>query len=572
MSLAEISPTDAGPEESARVSGRSGQILARFPAHMEAARRGKLLGDVVTAVAGDLDMLSARLAAIRRAHRLADADELTDLLLIAARHGITRGELELLFMRFDRARRFATDLEQTSDDASRNAAAEALVDLWAVAEPHPRLPLFAAPVAGGGSLDLNAAKTRLLVNVTDALHYRGLTEAVRTRVGRIAALHAEGNGTVRALLAGAANALDLQIGPIVHSDDRFWHAARVTDRLRLSHPVPAPTPDDSTHEALQALPAAAEIIGIEENPLWRNSTDNSERRHGDLFNIPHRGFERSLLQIRITGVDNGRTLGPMLVNRDEGEGIGFTGTVPADKTLVFDEDGQALLDGADVSAQCFAWKGACFAETNPGARLDFVFDGPGLAADKRAAHFVKTTSPNALDRRAIVPEAGDSLQTGDKPPPLGIAIGLIRFAFFVQEAHFGSREGSPQAPVTRTVTPRIRAAILDRAVFAPLTRGTGEVAAKVALSWIEHRAFTVRLLIPPRFRKLEDDAEGTNVRRWLGLAVERFRPVGIDLRIEFIDDRWVLGESQLASGNGDLIQQLKSATTLWEAPIENAHN
>jgi len=58
---------------------RSIAILARFPQHLEATRRGKRLPVVVDALAGDLDVLATQLAAVRRAHRLADADELADL-------------------------------------------------------------------------------------------------------------------------------------------------------------------------------------------------------------------------------------------------------------------------------------------------------------------------------------------------------------------------------------------------------------------------------------------------------------------------------------------------------------
>jgi hypothetical protein len=542
------------------MSGRSQQVLSRFPAHMEAGRPGKVLGAVAEAIAGDLDMLSARLAAIRRAHRLGDADELTDLLLIGARHGITKGELELLFMRFGRARQFAASLAETGADAERDAAAEALIDLWSIAAPHPRLPLFAPPVADGGSADLNAAKDRLIARATEALRYGELTEALRGRIGRISALHASGNGTVQALMEGAANALDLQIGPIVHSSDRYWHAAPVTDRLQLSHSVP--DPENSEQQVSEVLEPASEIIGLEENPLSRVTTDNTERRHGETFKVPHRGFERSLLQIHVTGVEHDRTVGPMFVNRDEGHGLGFVGTVPNGKTLVFVEEGRVLLDGADVTSQAFAWQGACFAGTDLDARLDFVFDGPGRDPKKRAATFVTTTPVNALDREAVFPGSGENL------PMPGIAVGATRFAFFVQEAHFGSREGTPEAPIVRTVTPRTRAGFMDGSVFAPETLGGGEVAAKVALSWLEHRAFAVRLLIPPRFRLLEDDPEGTEVRRRLAIAVERFRPVGIELRVEFIDDRWVLGQGQLTSGDGDLIDQLRSATALWEAPAE----
>jgi hypothetical protein len=238
------------------------------------------------------------------------------------------------------------------------------------------------------------------------------------------------------------------------------------------------------------------------------------------------------------------------------------GTVSAGKTLVFVEEGRVLLDGDDVTSQSFAWQGACFAGSDLDAKLDFAFDGPGRDPKKRAARFVTTTPADALDREAVFPGAGENL------PMPGITVGATRFAFFVQEAHFASREGPAEAPTARIVTPRVRAGFMDASVFAPGALGAGEVAAKVALSWLEHRAFALRLLIPPRFRRLDNDPEGTEVRRRLSLAVERFRPVGVELRVEFIDDRWVLDQGELASGDGDLIDQLKSAAALWEAPAE----
>lgn len=547
------------------MSARSGQILARFPAHLEAARPGKVLGDAIEAVALDLDMLAARLAAVRRAHRLSDADELADLLLIAARHGITEGELELVVMRFARARKLLADLAKASDDAARDTAAEALINLWSVAGEHPRLALFAPPVAGGGAPDLNAARARLIPSGAEALRYGQLTDAVRARVGRIASLNAAGNGTVPAVMAGAANALDLEIGPITHSADRFWHAAPVFDRRRLSRPVPQLGKDGKPTgaEFPEPLGVAEELIGLEENPLWRDTTDSTGRRHGELFTLIRRGFERALLQIRITGEANNRTKGPMFVNRDEGHGVGFTGTVPHGSALVFTEEGRALLDGVDVTSLAFAWRGGCFAETDARSPFDFVFDGEGRDPKKSPARFVEMKPSVALDREAVFPNAGESL------PMPGIAVGVTRLAFFVQEGHFASREGTPEAPAVRTVTPRTRAALMDASVFAPGAAETRQIAAEVALSWLEHRAFAVRLLIPSRFHGLEDDPEGTEVLRRVVIAVERFRPVGIELKVEFVDDRWVLGSGLLTSGEGvDPIERLRSATALWEAPPE----
>ena len=537
-------------------SPRAKTILSRFPAHLEAARPGKLLGGVADALALDLDLLSARMAAVRRAHRLVEADELADLLLIAARHGLTEGELDIVFERFAKVAERLKALKAAATPAARDAAAEDLLALWGLDLVGPKLPVFAPAAAPS---DLAAAATRLVSAVTTATRYAKLLEPVRRRIAQVCLLHAAGNGTVDTVMRAAANALDLHIDTIVHSPDRYWHAAPVTDLLRLDRQVPATLP--ATGEHPQTLPAAPEFIGLEENPLWRRVTDGINRRHAELWSLVRRGFERSLLQVRVKGADAGRTVGLMVVNRDEGHGIGYTASVPSGKTLVFTEEGRTLLDGADVTSFAYAWQGACFAGTDSNARLDFVFGGDGLDLALRPAHFVISVPERALDRETSYPHSGESL------PMPGIAVGTTRLAYFVQQAHAGSLEGAPAS--VRTVTPRTRAAVFDNSVFAPGAAQAEAVAGEVTLSWMERRAFAARLLIPPRFRALRDadDLEAVQVLRRVATALERFRPAGIELKVEFIDDRWVLGQGLLPSAeHADAIAQLRAATELWSVP------
>jgi hypothetical protein len=538
------------------VSARAGQILGRFPAHLEADRPGKLLGSVVAALAHDLDVQAARMAAIRRAHRLGEADELTDLLRIAALHGITRPELAVLFLRFDRAHALLAELAQAiedGDEAERDRLAENLIDLWGIDDPAPRLPLYAP--AGDGEPDLAAAAQRLLEHAVPNLRHRALLDGVRTRVATICAIHPDGNGTVSALMTGAANALDLDIEDIEHSEDRFWHAAIVRDRLRLSRPVLETTPAGE-REVAQPFTPGEEVLAVEENPLRRDQTDPRGRRHGELFSVLRRGFERATLQIRVTG--NGtHTMGPMVVNRDEGHGVGFTGAVPAGATLVLTEQGRALLDGSDVTSRAYAWQGGCFAGSDAEAGRDFVFDGPGVDSD-RVARFAVATPAGALDREFLFPHSGLSV------PMPGILVGETRLAFFVQQAHFSALvpgEGEAE-PEVRGVTPRPGNAFAGGSVFAA---GPGEslpVAAQVALSWLEHRAFTARLLLPARFRALEE--AGAPIAERVRQAVERFRPAGVAIEVVYVDDRWVLGEGMLSAGESDdPFVRLRSAMVLW---------
>jgi hypothetical protein len=251
----------------------------------------------------------------------------------------------------------------------------------------------------------------------------------------------------------------------------------------------------------------------------------------------------------------------MLVNRDEGHGLGFDGAVPAGAVLTLNEEGRALLDEADVTALAYAWQGACFAGDDASAEADFVFDGEGLAARAKPARFVTMQPAAALDREALFPSDGASL------PMPGIAVGTTRFAFFVHEAHFASLDGTPAVP--RSVTPRIGAAAFDLSVFAPppLPRTPS---ARVQLSWLEHRAFALRLLIPPRFRQWRaNEAEGVLTLQTVARALERFRPLGVELQVEFIDDRWTVGGGTLTSGiDDDPIESLRAGTVLWAAPPE----
>ena len=359
--------------------GRADSILGRFPAHFEALKPGKVLRSAVGALARDLDVQAAELAAIRRSHRLFDADVLSDLLLIAARHGIMASSLELLTMRFERARGLLKDLAAAADEAARDEAAARLLALWSLEGGEPKLALFADPNEDGSPVDLTGeagatATARLIAAATEASSRQAQNDAARTRIATTIRIAASGNGTVRALLSGAANALDLDIGPIKSSADRYLHASFAFDRLTLR----AEGADGPIEPAV-----AREVIGLEENPLYRVETDAAPRKHAELFDQLRRGFERATLQIRVTG-EGVRTVGPMVVNRDEGHGVGYAGSVPGGERLTFSEDGRVTLGEDDVTSSAFAWQGACFADAATPHVNDYVFteeaDAPRAAS------------------------------------------------------------------------------------------------------------------------------------------------------------------------------------------------
>ena len=520
------------------MSGRAHAILSRFPAHLEASRGGKRLDEVTGALALDLDTLSAALARVRRARRLLDADEYRDLLRIGALHRIVPTELAVLLARFERARTLVEEAS-TSDDA-----AEQLIALWGIAAPAPRLASY-------------PSRDALVAAATRALSRDVRLDAVRRRIGAICANHARGNGTIRALAEGAANALDLDVTSFSHSGDRYLHIAQVQDRLRLTRPR---TVDGRTVD--EEFAPAPERLLIEENPLTPAKTGEIARTHRELFSVLRRGFERETLEVRITGVEN-RTVGPMLVNRDEGHGVGFTGTVPNGLTISFTEEGRVLLDSTDVTALSFAWKGACFADHTALRPSDTVFDGPGADPARRAT-FAVSTPPGALAAGFVVPHAGDSL------PMPGIAVGETRFAFFVQEAHFSRVDPAPPASIQR-VEPRPAVGFLDQSVFAPGASETRPTSGVVSLAWDERVAFRVTVWIPKRFLALTpDDEEGRETLERVGFALNRFRPAGVQVDVKFVDDRWVLGRGLiLAEGGtpGDLAPP-GSGLELWSAPEE----
>lgn len=493
------------------MSARWQKILDRFPTHLEAARPGKQLQAVAEPLAGPLDALSTAMARVRRAHRLSDAEELIDLLRTGALHGVTRAELAVAFRRFERGREL---LEAAAGD---DAAAVDLMRLWGLAEPGDGLERYAID----DPPDAAATRARLVGHARKALARDVLLDAIRARIGAIAAIHARGNGTVTAVARGAANAIDCDVESIGHSTDRYIHWARVRDRQRLSFPL---LEEEGETDAI--FEPAPEMLVIEENPLERVETPYEPRTHAETFQLIRRGFERVPLRVRIRGTAD-RTVGPMIVNRDEGHGLGYFGTVADGSTLEFTEEGRALLDGQDGTARAYAWKGACFADSvRLDRRRDFAFD-----ADR--SKLVEELPAGSLAASFVFPHAGDNL------PPLGIETGTNRFAFFVQEGHY-SRVLADDS--IRRVEPRPAVGFLDQSVFGVEPGGERPTAAHVSLAWLERCAFRARIWIPRRFRRLTpDDPDGLATRQQVLDAVARFRPAGVRFDVDFLDPRWVLG-------------------------------
>jgi hypothetical protein len=340
---------------------------------------------------------------------------------------------------------------------------------------------------------------------------------------------------------------------LFHSGDRFWHAAFVRPRV----PVLA---GDAT---------ATDIIGMEENPVRREwSPDPASsggattlpRSHGECFHVFRRGFGPSLLQVHVIGTGD-RTVGPMIVNRDEGAGIAYAGSVPDGALLVFDESGHVTLDATDVTADAWAWQGACFAgdDDDPLAPHDALFDGPDVPEERRG-RFAVATPLDAFEGSFTFPHAGDPL------PVPGIGVGRTRFAFFVQEAHFSDLDDTVDPPVPVPLSPRYRAGFVEGSVMAPPPDADQTPAAQVSLSWLEHEAYAVRLLLPRRASLFDVDGQPP-MTELVARALERHRPAGVELRVEYVEDRWILGASDVTGADAaDPILSLRGGSVLWTPP------
>jgi hypothetical protein len=562
------------------MSTRPLQILQRFPAHFEPTRPDKQLFAVVEALSADLDVMSSDLSGVRRAHRLADADTLRDVLLIGGLHGLDRSVLDVLLLRIAAVRSLARQLlasVEAHDAATRDARAEALFRLWNTAGLPPRLPLYADPAAPA---DLELAARVMVGQAADSVAFPALLTAARTRVGEHCRIHAGGNATLRALLEAASNALDLDIdharnaqimaalreqGSVTldllrtdgyfHSVDRYRHVTFVRDRLQ---PPPLPRPSGPPFQ----LPYTGELVGLEENPLREFGEDVGPKPHAALFTVSRRGFSRAELQVEIGGIED-RTVGPHLVNRDEGVGVGFAGAVPDGGTLILDEDGTLLLKadpndpGTDVTDYGFSWKGGCFGEGGASHALDFTFDGPGRPEDRRAATFAVGNPLGCIDRDAVFPHPPVPLED------IGLGVGDTRFAFFVQEAGMSLRVNAGPPPTVRRLAPYMHIGFADGSVFAAGLAPRPD-AGDIRLSWLEHQAHAVRVWIPKRFAAL--DTADVTVKELVRRALERFRAVGVHVEVVYQEDEWILGTGVLFSPEGDPTLSFLGGTVLSPTP------
>ncbi len=539
--------------------GRASTILGRFPAHFEAARPGKLLGAVVAALARDIDVQAAQLAGIRRAHRVREADTVGDLLRIGALHGIRAGEMDVLFLRLALAAERIEALED-AEAADRPARIADLLALWPLDLPEEPL----VPFTPAADLDApaptpeeaaDAALEILLAAASAATRHGARRVALSNRIIRICRNHAQGNGTVRAMLEGAATALDLDILAVFHSDDRYLHAAETRDRLSLA---PAGVPP---------VPGRIEVLGLEENPLRRAEQPPAERRHGECFEILRKGFDPARLEIGVTA-EGDRTIGPMIVNRDQGPGRGLCRDRAAGPDADLQRDRPRHHRRQRRHRLCLWLRGrACSPTRTP----------------RPPATPPSTSRPSSPRRR----RARWTVALRSRMP--GPACQCPRWRSAGRRWRSSCRRDILGSPGKRRATPSRR----RRPCWSPprlgrlqgsspargprsgpcSLQGPGETrttAALVSFAWREHEAYKVRVLIPPRFRALSDDPDGVEVTRRVTDAVDRFRPIGVAVETVFTDERWVLGQGMIADEGSAAaaLLALSGGTVLWPAPEE----
>jgi hypothetical protein len=524
------------------VSDRALAILERFPRHLELARRDKLAAEVVQALVSGLDAQTAQIGRIRRAHRLGHADELRDLMLLGALHGIRAAELAALPRRL----------------RALDAAAAALAAAGpAVATARGALaPLVgegqATFVAWPGEPDDSAAIDRLLAALAAATAYEVECGLVRRRIATSIAIHRAGNGTIDALLRGAANALDLDVLRVRHTGDGFWHLADCADRLQLRRPEPP------GGERTVAVPPPIDTIALEENPRASRDIEPFAVQHARLLTIARPGFATVPVTIRVRGVAK-RTMHPMVVNRDTGVGVAYRGEVPDGGELVLDRAGGARLAGADVASFTWAFRGAVFANGGEDHRLDFCFtDGAGATPRGQAAAFViGDPFADALSPAASWPHAAGA------PPVHLLAVGPTRWAFFVREAHAGTTDAAGTAPVAATPYPF--AGVFDGSVLAGSPRPD---AAKIGFGWEEREPFAARLFVPERFAVLDGDTDpDPDLTELVRVAVERFRAAGIRLTVHYTSQLWTLGQGVLRDPDSSEPEGLVvDGARLWPTP------
>jgi hypothetical protein len=452
------------------LTGRPSKILSRFPTFMLAPRPDKVIADIAGALGRDLDEAERIMTRIQRAHRIQVADEAVDVLRLAALLDLQAADFFILG-RLHTSGFFA-------DQVTEAAGGQPLADQD---REQQAFDLFVAELKDS------------------------VTRTIRVLF--------EGCGTLWALLEGTAILLDAdrlndqgQVDPgariIEHLDAGLPHGGFV-HRIGVRHHVV----DNDQPDELDGS------IFLVENPIIDRSTDDADRRQRERFPVKRIGFFDDPVSAQVTGVA-ARTVRPMVINLATHEGVGFDGALADGQKLVFTMDGTVLLDGLDVTAQAFFFRGA-------------LVDGSPLDGTAPLDVAVVSEPAHAMDRNFPRP-AVTPLAT--LPVPM-LMLGESMWRFSVEDGAFD-------------------ASAFDLAVYE-LPADPGQLAAlppsgKVQLSWKENEPFAASVLIPAELKSLEDSGlvDG-GLPTLVRAGLERFRTAGVRVDVQYFDKDWILGKSVL---------------------------
>jgi len=524
------------------------QVLSRFPRHLDVDQPGKVVGQVVGALATPLDSQLSQNGKLRRTHRSAEVEQGLDLLRLGALHGFD-GRMYVPVQR----RLAALDAQ----DVSTDDGVEQALRLLGLAPDSGLVDRFP------GETDDTPARTRLAAALTALAAYDAwLGVARRTLVAAIGHQRAQST-SVGGMLGTTADYLGFELVEVHHDQPGgYWHLGRCRDRLHPSRPQPpaadgnVPAPQSFTGEHLLAL---------EENPPFLADIGPIARRHADRFHVTRHGFDTVPCAVVVKGLQD-RTVEPMIVNVDTGEGVATTISVPDGSVLRFERDGRVELDGSSVARRSYAFSGAVFAGDG-GHPKDFIFadaDAPEPGPDDPAAG--PGRSGSGIGHYALTKPLADAFDPVPSFPhtegllrPLTLDRAETRFAVFVGAGVFGSRDtgGGDVLAAPEPVAGRF-----DQAVFLP--DPGGERSFEIGFEWDEREAYAVRVWLPHPFGGLDSSGE-PSVREVVRLLLDRQRAAGVHVYVDYADPRWMLGTGVVRDLiTSDALGQVVAGTEAWE--------
>jgi hypothetical protein len=518
------------------ISTRATTILQRFPRHLDLTREDKVFAHVVNSLARELDVKTMQIGRVRKSHRLGQADELRDLLLLAGLHDLRPIRFDIVRLRHDALTAIADTLDDDSADADdKEEAVTTLRTLLGLAD----LGSYASDYA---------ALSRALRTLTG---YTACLGILRHQIKELIRIHRTGNGTVRSLLEASAAYLHLRVNHIAHVGEDYWHIAHCNDLITL------PPPEGTGPSA-----ATDDWLALEENPFKKTTIAPEPFVHRRIRKILRNGFDPVPVTITITGIDD-RTCYPMIVDTSKGHGLYYAGKVGDGQILEFTADGRVLLDGVEADNQAFAFTGAVFAENTgltKASPTDFAFcNEHGTTPHGQGAVFVET-EPVAEGFSADLPHMGGL------SPAITLAVGATNLQFFVRIAHFGVTTTMP--PADQAAVESYSAGHYDTSLFAldATSAGSKQAAALLGFEWQEREAFKVIVWLPSRFADYDRDngSDEPSLAQRLRALLDRHRAAGISLEIQYASDLWQLPYGYIT--DPDSPQSYKSITAgsrLW---------